>query len=121
MKIIKTFQFEAAHFLPHVPDDHKCRRIHGHSFGVELVIEGSVDDKLGWVMDFTDVSAAFKPLYNQLDHHFLNEDVVGLENPTSENIAIWIWDQLKPSLPMLSCVKVAETCTSACQYDGPKE
>lgn len=116
MKIIKSFQFEAAHFLPNVPDDHKCRRIHGHSFGVELTIEGPVDETFGWVMDFSDVSKAFKPLYEQLDHHFLNEDVPGLENPTSENIAIWIYEQLKPSLPLLSIVKVAETCTSACEY-----
>lgn len=118
MRIVKSFTFEAAHFLPNVPEDHKCRRIHGHSFGVELTIEGPVDEEMGWVMDFSEVSKAFKPLYNVLDHHFLNEDVVGLENPTSENIARWIWKELKPTLPLLSKVRIEETCTSSCEYLG---
>ena len=119
MKIIKKFTFEAAHFLPNVPENHKCRRIHGHSFGVEITVEGPVDEYFGWVMDFGDVKKAFKPIYNQLDHYFLNQDVKGLENPTSENIARWIWEKLKPELPLLSKIKIAETCTSECEYEGP--
>lgn len=119
MIISKSFIFEAAHFLPHVHEGHKCRRIHGHSFGVRLELSGPVDAHMGWVQDFGDVSAAFKPYYEMLDHHFLNHDVPGLENPTSENIAVWIWKNLKPVLPMLSKVVIQETCTSACEYSGP--
>ena len=119
MIISKSFTFEAAHFLPNVAEGHKCRRIHGHSFGVRIEVSGPVDPQMGWVQDFGDVSAAFKPLYQQLDHHFLNYDVPGLENPTSENLAVWIWEHLKHSLPMLSKVVIHETCTSACEYTGP--
>ena len=120
MIISKSFVFEAAHFLPHVPDGHKCRRIHGHSFGVRLEVSGPVDSVKGWVQDFGDLKAAFQPYYDMLDHHFLIHDVPGLENPTSENIALWIWEKLKPSLPLLSKVVVNETCTSACEYSGPE-
>ncbi len=117
VELRKSFQFEAAHLLPHLPEDHKCRRLHGHSFSVELVIAGECDPKLGWLMDYAEVSKAFKPLWEQLDHRYLNE-VEGLENPTSENIAKWIWDRLKPKLPLLSQILVAETCNSACIYRG---
>ena len=115
MQLRKTFQFEAAHLLPHLPEDHKCRRLHGHSFKAEIVIEGGVDDQLGWVMDYAAISEAFKPLWLQLDHRYLNE-IDGLNNPTSENIAIWIYDRLKPKLPLLVEVVVAETCTAQCRY-----
>ena len=117
MDLRKTFQFEAAHLLPHLPEAHKCRRLHGHSFKADIVVSGELDTRLGWVMDYADISAAFKPLWEQLDHRYLNE-VQGLENPTSENIAIWIWDRLKPVLPLLSEVVVAETCTAQCVYRG---
>jgi 6-pyruvoyltetrahydropterin/6-carboxytetrahydropterin synthase len=117
MELRKTFQFEAAHLLPHLPEDHKCRRLHGHSFTAEIVIEGDCNPKLGWVLDYADISAAFKPLWEQLDHRYLN-DVDGLENPTSENVAVWIWERLKPSLPLLTAVEVAETCTACCVYRG---
>jgi 6-pyruvoyltetrahydropterin/6-carboxytetrahydropterin synthase len=117
MQLRKTFQFEAANLLPHLPPEHKCRRLHGHSFKVEIVIEGDCDPRLGWVMDYADIKAAFKPLWEQLDHYYLNE-VKGLENPTSENIAIWIWKELKASLPQLKEVVVAETCTAQCIYRG---
>ena len=117
VELRKSFQFEAAHLLPLLPEDHKCRRLHGHSFSVELVIAGECDPKLGWLMDYAEVSKAFKPLWEQLDHRYLNE-VEGLENPTSENIAKWIWDRLKPKLPLLSQILVAETCNSACIYRG---
>jgi len=117
LEIFKAFTLESAHRLPNVPAGHKCARVHGHSFRVEIHVSGPVDDRLGWVMDFADVKAAFDPLYRQLDHHYLN-DVPGLENPTSENLAKWIWQQLKPALPQLSAVVVHETCTSGARYTG---
>lgn len=117
MQLHKIFQIEAAHRLPHVPAGHKCARMHGHSFKVEIHVEGEVDRELGWVMDYAELKAAFQPLYDQLDHHCLN-DVAGLENPTSENLAAWIWDRLKPRLPLLSRIVVHETCTSGCTYAG---
>ena len=117
MELRKSFQFEAAHALPHVPADHKCRRLHGHSFVVEIVVEGPLDPRFGWVMDYADIKAAFKPFWEQLDHHYLNE-VPGMENPTSEVVAIWIWDRLKPLLPLLTEIVVAETCTAKCVYRG---
>ncbi|HEY0928792.1 MAG TPA: 6-carboxytetrahydropterin synthase QueD [Gemmatimonas sp.] len=118
VEIHKQFTVEAAHRLPHVPEGHKCARLHGHSFGIELRVRGPLDPTLGWVMDFADIKAAFKPIYDRLDHHYLN-DIPGLENPTSERLAVWIWEQLTPSLPALSAVIVRETCTSGCEYRGP--
>lgn len=117
LELRKTYQFEAAHLLPHLPSTHKCRRLHGHSFQVEIVVSGECDPQLGWVMDYAEITKAFKPLWEKLDHYYLNE-VPGLENPTSENIAVWIWDKLKPSLPLLTEVVVAETCTARCVYRG---
>jgi len=117
MELRKTFQFEAAHLLPHLPKTHKCRRLHGHSFQVEIVIVGPCDRKLGWVMDYADIKKAFKPLWKKLDHRYLNE-VAGLENPTSEAIAAWIWQRLKPKLPLLTEVVVAETCTARAVFRG---
>jgi 6-pyruvoyltetrahydropterin/6-carboxytetrahydropterin synthase len=117
MELRKSFQFEAAHLLPLLAEGHKCRRLHGHSFKVEIAIEGPLDPQLGWVMDYADLKAAFKPLWDQLDHNHLN-DLPGLENPTSENIAVWIWERLKPRLPLLTEVVVAETCTARCVYRG---
>jgi 6-pyruvoyltetrahydropterin/6-carboxytetrahydropterin synthase len=116
MEIYKDFTFEAAHRLPNVPADHKCARLHGHSYQVRLAIEGPVGDKTGWVLDFGDLKAAFKPLLTQLDHYYLNE-IPGLENPTSEVLAKWIWDRLASSLP-LARIEVKETCTSGCVYRG---
>ena len=118
MDIYKEFTFEAAHRLPNVPEGHKCARLHGHSFAVRLYVSGDVGAESGWVMDFADISDAFKPIWTQLDHYYLNE-IPGLENPTSEVIAQWIWSRLKPSLDKLSCVEIRETCTSGCRYFGP--
>ncbi len=118
MEIFKQFSVEAAHLLPGVPESHKCRRLHGHSYKIEVHVKGDVDDKSGWVMDFAEVKRAFQPLYDQLDHHYLNE-IPGLENPTSENLAKWIWERLKSSLPGLSKVVIHETCTSGSSYEGP--
>ena len=120
MELRKTFQFEAAHLLPRLPKSHKCRRLHGHSFKVEIVVAGECDPKLGWVMDYADITQAFKPIWQRLDHYYLNE-IPGLENPTSENIAAWIWKKLKPKLPLLTEVVVAETCTAQCVYRGKVE
>ena len=116
--IYKEFTFEAAHRLPNVPEGHKCARLHGHSFQVRVTITGELDPVLGWVMDFADVKAACRGVHDQLDHRYLNE-IEGLENPTSEVIAAWIWRELKPALPLLSMVEVRETCTSGCRYTGP--
>jgi 6-pyruvoyltetrahydropterin/6-carboxytetrahydropterin synthase len=115
MHIFKVFTLEAAHRLPNVPEGHKCARLHGHSFRVELHVEGPVDAHTGWVMDFADIKSAFAPLYDQLDHHYLN-DIEGLENPTSENLARWIFQRLRPALPGLDQVVVHETCTSGASY-----
>lgn len=117
MKISQTFTFEAAHRLPNVPREHKCHRMHGHSYRVEIRIEGPVDPTSGFVIDFFDVEAAFGPLRSRLDHHCLNE-VEGLENPTAENIATWIWDRLHSSLKGLSSVTVLETPNCWVEYDG---
>jgi len=118
MWIHTTFQFEAAHRLPNVAPEHKCFRLHGHSFRATVWVRGDIGADSGWVMDFADVKAAFAPLHDQLDHHYLNE-VDGLENPTSEVVAMWIWDRLAPTLPGLGRVDVDETCTSGCRYEGP--
>ncbi|MFT7617683.1 MAG: 6-pyruvoyltetrahydropterin/6-carboxytetrahydropterin synthase [Planctomycetota bacterium] len=117
MDIFKAISFEAAHLLPNVPEGHKCGRLHGHSFEVELHVSGEVDPTSGWVMDFADLKKAFRPIYDRLDHYYLN-DIPGLENPTSENLARWIWQELKPSLTQLSKIVVRETCTSGCVYTG---
>ena len=118
MELRKTFQFEAAHLLPHLPKSHKCRRLHGHSFQVEIAVAGPCHPKLGWVMDYADIAAAFQPVWQVLDHNYLNA-IRGLENPTSENLALWIWKRLKPRLPLLTEVAVAETCNARCIYRGP--
>jgi 6-pyruvoyltetrahydropterin/6-carboxytetrahydropterin synthase len=116
MEIFKEFTFEAAHRLPRVPEGHKCARLHGHSYRAEIRVAGRVDEETGWVMDFAEIKAAFAPLHDQLDHRYLNE-VDGLDNPTSENLARWIWDRLRDALP-LSAVTVRETCASGCTYRG---
>ena len=117
MDIFRVFQIEAAHFLPNVPEGHKCARMHGHSFRIEVRVSGEVGDTSGWVMDFADLRRAFQPLFDQLDHRCLN-DIEGLENPTSENLARWIWKELQPALPALSRVTVQETCNAGCIYTG---
>src|SRR3712207_4555504 len=117
MEIYKEFGFEAAHRLPNVPAGHKCARLHGHSFRVRVVVEGPVEAHAGWVMDFGAIGEAWRPLHEALDHRYLN-DVPGLENPTSERLAEWVWARLAPALPALAAVEVRETCTSGCVYRG---
>lgn len=116
MEVFREFTFEAAHRLPLVPDGHKCGRLHGHSYRVEVHVSGPVEATSGMVMDFADIKAAFAPLSERLDHHYLNE-VEGLDNPTSENVARWIWNRLRCQIP-LSCIVVRETCTSGVSYRG---
>ncbi|MFG1757030.1 6-carboxytetrahydropterin synthase QueD [Micromonospora echinofusca] len=116
MEIFREFTFESAHRLPQVPEGHKCARLHGHSYRVEVHVRGEVDASSGWVMDFGDIKAAFRPILDQLDHYYLNE-VPGLENPTSEVLAQWIWAKLVDQLP-LSAIVVRETCTSGAVYRG---
>jgi 6-pyruvoyltetrahydropterin/6-carboxytetrahydropterin synthase len=117
MEIFKEFTIEAAHRLPNVPPGHKCARLHGHSFHISVHVRGPVDPHLGWVVDFADIKQAFAPIEEQIDHNYLNE-IEGLENPTSENLARWIWLRLLPALPALSKIIVRETCTSGCIYTG---
>lgn len=119
MEIFKEFTFEAAHLLPNVPSGHKCGRLHGHSFRVEIYVQGEPDLTTGWIMDFAEIKAEFEPIYDKVDHRYLN-DIDGLSNPTSENIARWIWVNLKSSLQSLSKVVVRETCTSGCVYRGER-
>ncbi|GAA2737967.1 6-carboxytetrahydropterin synthase QueD [Actinocorallia aurantiaca] len=116
IEIFREFTFEAAHRLPNVPDGHKCARLHGHSYRLEVHVRGEVDESMGWLMDFADVKAAVKPVIDRLDHYYLNE-ISGLENPTSEVLAKWVWGRLTDVLP-LSKIVVRETCTSGCVYRG---
>ena len=116
MKIYKEFSFEAAHRLPLVPEDHKCFNLHGHSFKARVYVQGPINE-LGWVMDFAEMKTICNPWIEKLDHSYLNE-IEGLENPTSENIAIWLWDKLQNDLPQLVAIEIMETCTSGCLYTG---
>ena len=118
MEIFKTFTIEAAHRLPRLPEGHKCSRLHGHSFRIDLHVRGAVDKNLGWVQDFAEISAAFRPVFEDLDHRYLN-DIDGLSNPTSERLAQYIWDRLIARVPGLCRVVIHETCTAGCIYEGP--
>lgn len=115
MSLTKTFGFESAHFLPCFPEGHKCRRMHGHSFRIRIVVRGAVDPARGYLVDFGDIKKTVGPLIEQLDHRVLNE-IPGLENPTAEMLAKWIYDRVKPQLPLLASVAVHETCTSEAEY-----
>ena len=118
IELEKDFDFEAAHYLPNVPEGHKCRRMHGHSFRGQIAVRGDADPRTGWLIDFADLKRAVDPLVAQLDHYLLNE-VDGLANPTSEILAAWLWDRLAPSVPLLHRVTIEETCTTRCHYFGP--
>ncbi len=117
MDIFNRFSLEAARRLPHLPAEHPCARVHGHSFQIEVHVAGPLDPKLGWVVDFADIQRAWQPIHANLDHRYLNE-VAGLENPTSELLAVWLWQRLQPALPGLSKIVVMETATSGCSYSG---
>jgi len=118
VELTKEFTFEAAHRLPMVPADHKCHRMHGHGFRVEIAVEGEIDPAMGWLVDYADITAKVEPIVRgELDHRTLN-DVPGLENPTSELLCVWLWRRLAPALPGLVRVTVHETCTARCTYRG---
>ena len=117
MDIYVSLSFDAAHRLPAVPAGHKCGNLHGHTFAVEVYVQGDVAQDTGWVADFGDIKAIVKPYIDQLDHTYLN-DIAGLENPTSENIAVWICRKLEPELAGLSKIVVKESPTSGAVYTG---
>ena len=117
VELFTEFTFEAAHHLPNAPADHRCTRLHGHSYRVVVHVRGTVDPHAGWVMDFADLKKAFEPLRNQLNHRCLNE-IEGLANPTSENVARWIWQRLRPALPGLCRIVVRESDDCGCIYEG---
>ena len=117
VRLVQEFRFEAAHRLPRVPTGHKCARLHGHSFKIEIAVAGPVDEQTGWFIDYGHIHDAWMPLFAQLDHNYLN-DVPGLENPTSENLARWLWDKLVVPIPSLVRITVFETCDARCEYEG---
>ncbi|MBK8999354.1 MAG: 6-carboxytetrahydropterin synthase QueD [Myxococcales bacterium] len=117
VRLVREYRFEAAHRLPNVPEGHKCQRLHGHSFKIEIAIAGPVNEQTGWFIDFGDLDAIWAPLYEALDHRYLN-DVPGLENPTSEILSRWLWQRIKPQLPELARITVYETCDARCEYEG---
>lgn len=117
MRIWIDFQFESAHRLPHVPEGHKCGRLHGHNYRVRLFASGQLVEPQGWIVDYFDIQAAWKPISSLIDHRYLNE-IDGLENPTTEVLARWIWQRVKPSLPSLCRVEIHETDTTGCEYEG---
>lgn len=118
VEIFREFQIEAAHRLPNVPPEHKCARLHGHSFRIAVHVAGPVDARLGWICDFADLRQAVEPVLGEIDHRYLNE-IEGLENPTSEHLAMWLWERIAPRVPGLARIVVRETCTSGCDYRGP--
>ncbi len=118
MVIFREFRFEAAHYLPHVPPDHKCHRLHGHSYRLVVHVKGELNPERGWVMDFADLRRGVDPIIEQLDHRLLNE-LPGLSNPTAEILVVWIWDRLRPSLPGLTRLELFETPKAGCIYEGP--
>jgi 6-pyruvoyltetrahydropterin/6-carboxytetrahydropterin synthase len=116
--LTKEYRFEAAHRLPRVPAGHKCARVHGHSYRVNLEVRGAIDPDTGWLIDYGVIDDAWAPLHLRFDHHMLNE-IPGLENSTSENLAVYIWNALRAQIAQLSAVTVAETDDSTCTYRGP--
>jgi 6-pyruvoyltetrahydropterin/6-carboxytetrahydropterin synthase len=119
-ELLRRYRFEAAHWLPAVPDAHRCSRMHGHTYGVEVRLRGAEHPDTGWVVDFADIDAACEPAIAELDHRLLN-DIPGLENPTSEGVACWLWGRIAPALPGLHSVTVAENEDSMCTYWGPEQ
>lgn len=117
MEVYREFKFDAAHLLPNITPGHSCSRMHGHTFRVVVRLEGEVGKKTGWVRDFGEIKRLCEPVMDELDHSTLN-DIPGLDNPTSENIAVWIWNRLRPVLPELSAVEVGETSATGCTYRG---
>jgi 6-pyruvoyltetrahydropterin/6-carboxytetrahydropterin synthase len=120
VRLVKSIDFEAAHWLPDFPEGHKCRRMHGHSYKVDIIVEGEIPEGQSYLIDFGEMKEAVSPIRDRLDHYCLNE-IEGLENPTAEMLAHWIWARLEPALPILKEIHIAETCTSRCEYRGPDD
>ena len=116
-ELVKTFRFEAAHALPNVPEGHKCRRLHGPGYRVDIHVTGRPDPKTGWVIDFALIKQAVEPILGELDHRCLN-DIPGLANSTSETLCGYLWDRIAPKLSGLSAITVWESDTSRCTYRG---
>jgi len=117
MMIFKKFTFDSAHSLPNVPDGHKCKAVHGHTYQLTIYIENELVENLDWVMDFAVVKSVVKPIIDIVDHKYMN-DIEGLENPTCEKIAIWLWDRIKAGIPSLKKIELNETPTSGVVYKG---
>ena len=113
--LIRKFEFDAVHRLPHVPSDHASSKMHEHHFEVELVVVGEVDPNRGWVMDYGEIDKIFNPIRDQLADRCLNE-VEGLENPSSEILAQWVFRRVKPLIPQLDEVRIAETKADSTRY-----
>jgi 6-pyruvoyltetrahydropterin/6-carboxytetrahydropterin synthase len=117
VELKKLYSFESAHHLPRVPAGHKCSRMHGHSYRVEIALRGPVDPKTGWMVDFAVIDDAWAELFRQFDHHTLN-DIAGLDNPTCENLCSYVWQVMDKRVPHLAAVTVWETADSCCTYRG---
>jgi len=117
MIIFKQFTFDSAHSLPNVHEGHKCKAVHGHTYRLKLFVEGELQENLEWVMDFTDIKDIVNPVIKTIDHKFMN-DIPGLENPTCENIAIWLWNKIKPELVQMTRIELNETPTTGVIYEG---
>lgn len=117
MLIYKQFTFDAAHLLPNVHEGHKCKNLHGHTYHLTVFVEGNLLEKEGWVIDFSDLKAIVNPIIKMVDHAYLN-NLPGLENPTAEIIAIWLWDKIRPCLPSLKRIELKETPTCGVIYEG---
>lgn len=117
MTIFKKFHFDAAHYLPNVPEEHKCRALHGHTYQLTIFITDALATKEGWVMDFAIIKQKIKTILAEIDHKLLNE-VEGLENPTCEHVTIWLWKKIKTAIPALEKIELYETPTSGAVYSG---
>jgi 6-pyruvoyltetrahydropterin/6-carboxytetrahydropterin synthase len=117
MLLYKQFTFDSAHFLPNLPDGHRCKNLHGHTYHLTIYVEGEVSQQEGWVLDFKEIKNAVLPVLNAIDHKLLN-NIEGLENPTSERLAIWLWNKIKPQLNLLKRIELKETPTSGVVYEG---
>lgn len=117
MIVFKQFSFDSAHFLPNVPDGRRCKEIHGHTYRMVVHLEGELDNKLGWVMDFSEMKKVIAPIVDSIDHKLLN-NTPGLENPTCEIITLWLWNKIKPAIPLLKRIELHETPTSGAVYEG---
>lgn len=117
VELCRKYNFSAAHYLPNAPEGHRCRRLHGHSYEIEVALRGEVDPHSGWLIDYADIDSQVKPIVAELDHRTLNE-VQGLENATSEVLSRWIWKRLCDPLPGLHRISVAESGTAVCHYLG---